>query len=217
MRDGLILDFAGVLTNSTEECFLGFCQRESLPHEALLDVLANNVSVRRLRVGLETGRIGQRRFEDGLARGLGVAAEGLMSRILEDLRPNATMLEIVRRARDSGLRTACLSNSWGRAPYDPYAAWPLEECFDEVVFSHETGLRKPDPESYRLACRRIDLPPARCVLVDDTRANLPGAADIGLATVLFQNSAQAVLELRSLLGPLAPLSPLQPAAGGVRQ
>ena len=91
-----------------------------------------------------------------------------------------------------------LTNSWGTDPYDPYASYHLDEHYDAVVISGEVGLRKPDPAIYLLAAEKLGLPASWCVFVDDVAANLPAAAELGMATVHHVNSTATVRELDRL-------------------
>ncbi len=91
-----------------------------------------------------------------------------------------------------------ITNSWGTDPYDPYASYHLSEQYDAVVISGEVGLRKPDPAIYLLAAEKLGLPASQCVFVDDVAANLPAAAELGMATVHHVNSTATVRELDRL-------------------
>jgi len=91
-----------------------------------------------------------------------------------------------------------ITNSWGTDPDDPYAGYHLSEHYDAVIISGEVGLRKPDPAIYLLAAEKLGLPASWCVFVDDVAANLPAAAELGMATVHHVNSTATVRELDRL-------------------
>jgi putative hydrolase of the HAD superfamily len=131
---------------------------------------------------------------------LGLQAHGLIAQLLADLRPEPRMLAVVASARQAGVRVAVISNSWGSEPYDPYAGWRLASFADAVVISHEVGMRKPEPDIYRLACERIGLPPAACVLVDDIADNLPPARWLGMQIIHHIEVDATIGELERLLG-----------------
>ncbi len=82
--------------------------------------------------------------------------------------------------------------------------WPLLDfasIFDTVVDSHEVGMRKPNPEIYRLTLDRIGAAPARTVFLDDLQANVDAANDVGMHGVLVeQDSAGAIARARLLTG-----------------
>ena len=58
---------------------------------------------------------------------------------------------------------------------------PYLHMFDGVLASCDVGLLKPDPEIYRLFLRRFDLQAGECLFIDDVRANIEGAARVGIA------------------------------------
>lgn len=109
-------------------------------------------------------------------------------------------MRVVRDARDAGIKAAVLSNSLGRAPFDPYAAWDLTGNFDVVVLSHEVGIRKPDPAIYRLTAERMGLKPAECVFADDTEINLETAVTLGMTPVYSLEEDILAARLRLALG-----------------
>jgi hypothetical protein len=73
---------------------------------------------------------------------------------------------------NAGVRVGVITNSWGTAPYDPYAAYQLDQQFDAVVISSQVGLRKPEPAVYRRAADELVVPLGRIMFVDDIVANL---------------------------------------------
>jgi putative hydrolase of the HAD superfamily len=108
------------------------------------------------------------------------------------------------KARKAGIRVGVITNSWGTEPCDPYEGYQFNERYDALVVSSEVGVRKPDPAIYRLAADKLGITPSRCVFVDDVAANLPPAAELGMATILYVDSSRTIVELRRILGvPLA--------------
>jgi epoxide hydrolase-like predicted phosphatase len=112
-------------------------------------------------------------------------------------RPDEEMVAAVRTARDHGIKTGLISNSWGTRRYDRQQ---LLELFDGVVISGEVGMRKPAPEMYTLGAERIGVAPAQCVFVDDLTFNLEPAAQLGMATVHHTKGERTIAELEQLFG-----------------
>lgn len=195
---GLLLDFGGVVTTDFYGALRAFCRREGLPANAIEKALSTETGKRAL-AEVESGMISQREYELALAGLLGLNSHRLLTRALADLRPCLEVAALVRRARAAGIATAVLSNSWGTGNFDPYEGYDLEKHFDAVIISDRIGLRKPDPAIYLLAARLIDVPPDRCVFVDDTGRNLPPARELGMATVLFSDAGTGVAEIERLL------------------
>lgn len=197
VRRGLLIDFGGVLTTSVFASFAAFEQTEGLDRLAVARLLREDPRAAKLLVGLETGGAADSVFEGEFAALLGVSPEGLIKRLLGGTRPERGMIDAVRELRRAGVRTALVSNSWGAASYP---AGLLNDLFDAVVISGQVGLRKPDPEIYRLAVQKVGLDPAECVFVDDLPSNIGPAAQLGMGTIRHTDPAATITQLASIFG-----------------
>ena len=72
--------------------------------------------------------------------------------------PNHELITYFRRLRDR-CPTAILSNSFVGARPREEAHLGLDGLCDTVVYSHEVGFYKPEPEIYLLTSERLGLPP----------------------------------------------------------
>jgi epoxide hydrolase-like predicted phosphatase len=197
-RQGLILDYGGVLTSSPFASFEAFCAVEGLAPTAVRDRFRDDPEARALLAGIETGKLTAAEFEPAFAALLEVESERLLQRMFGGMAPDAAMIDGVRTIRRAGVRIGLLSNSVGDAAV--YDRALLAELFDGWVISSEVGLRKPDPAIYELAAEQIGLPPRACVYVDDLPGNLKPARALGMATVLHRGDAAATLaEVQAVL------------------
>jgi putative hydrolase of the HAD superfamily len=197
---GLLLDFGGVITSSLSGRMAEFCLAAGLAGDAFAQALTRSVEGREIAAAAEAGRVPQREFELMVARQLGLPADGLIESVISGLRPRPEVLDLAAKARAAGVATAVLSNSWGGGGFDVYTGYDLAGLFDVVVISDEVGLRKPEPEIYRLAAHKLGLSPADCVFVDDTAANLVTARELGMAGVHFTGEAAELAEVARLIG-----------------
>ena len=194
---GLLVDWGGVLTTDVFDAFRAFCASEGLEPDTLRQRFREDPSSRDLLIALETGELDEDGFEPRFAEVLGVEPEGLIERIFAGAGPDEQMLAAVGRARDQGVRTGLISNSWGTRRYDREL---LARLFDGVVISGEVGIRKPSPEIYTLGAEKLGLDPSACVFVDDLPFNLKPAAELGMATVRHTTAPETIAELEQLLG-----------------
>lgn len=123
---GLIVDWGGVLTTDINSSVRRWADRHAvdlsayaeimrgwLGPEAELEAMVNPIHA------LERGEIEVPHFEEMLAgelarrTGSDVAADGLLARMFDEFEHAHDMNALVRRARDAGIQTALLSNSWG--------------------------------------------------------------------------------------------------------
>jgi putative hydrolase of the HAD superfamily len=196
--NGLIFDFFGVLTSNMVEVIECFEDREKLPRGTFLRAWADPRG-QELFARLELGEISQTDWNVGYAALMGVAADDLMSRYLYDAFPAYEMLKLARQARGAGYKTAVLSNSLGRTPYDPYAGFDLSGTFDAVVMSADHGVRKPDQAIFQLVVDQLGLTAPECVFADDSEPNLAAASGMGMTVVFAIDEREAVARLRQLL------------------
>ena len=199
--EGLLLDFGGVVTTDFFAASGAHCERLGLSHDSFRNLVTADPQGRELYHQVERGELSQPAFEQKIAQLLGVQPTGLIQGLLADLRPEPLIAEAVARTRTAGIRVGVITNSWGTAPYDPYAAYQLDQQFDAVVISSQVGLRKPEPAIYRRAADELAVPPwGRIMFVDDIVANLQPAHELGMAVIHHVDPARTVRELERLLG-----------------
>ena len=197
-RRGLLVDYGGVLTTDVFSSFTAFCQAEGLEPDLVAHHFRSNPEARQLLFDLEVGRITEQDFEPRFAAVIGVAEPaGLIDRLFAGMHPDHAMVNAVHAAKDAGVRTGLISNSWGKGRYDR-SQFPV--LFDGVVISGEVGLHKPQPEIFELGAERIGLPPFECVFVDDLRENCAGAEAVGMTAVLHRQTDQTIASVEELLG-----------------
>jgi putative hydrolase of the HAD superfamily len=100
-------------------------------------------------------------------------------------RPKPDAVPVLAWLRDEGYLVALVSMC---APDTPpmWHASPMSAYVDVVVFSSETGLRKPDAEIYLRATEGLGVEPSDCLYVGDgSYRELTGAAAVGMHPVLI--------------------------------
>lgn len=128
------------------------------------------------------------------------------------LRPG--IARIMREARSEGVRLAIVTNASLKTlrPVLRYSMGPELAAEVEIIASgEEVQNKKPAPDLYQLAMRRLNLEPHECVVLEDSEMGLRAAVSAGLAAVvtinrdtLEQDFSQAALVVSSLGEPGAP-------------
>jgi epoxide hydrolase-like predicted phosphatase len=78
--------------------------------------------------------------------------------------------------------------------------WGFEDVTDDIVYSHEVGLRKPDPAIYALTAERLGVQPHEIVFLDDVVANVEAARRAGWHAVLHVDTATSIVEIEAVIG-----------------
>lgn len=108
------------------------------------------------------------------------------------------MIEFVRSLRPA-YRTGLLSNAIDGARREESRRCGFDTLTDDLVYSHEAHLAKPDPAIYRLACERLGVEPAQTVFVDDRLENVAAAVDLGMHGFLnVDDTAATIARVRAL-------------------
>jgi putative hydrolase of the HAD superfamily len=110
------------------------------------------------------------------------------------LEPRPDALETLAELRRRGHRLALISVCSQDVPH-VWDETPFAGALDELVFSCDVGISKPDPRIYEIACERLGVEPAECLFVGDgANDELPGAERVGMTA----------LQLRAPGEPLTP-------------
>ena len=82
-----------------------------------------------------------------------------------------------------------------------WAMMPFDEWFDDVVDSHEVGLRKPNPAIYQLALARLGADAERTAFLDDVATNVSAAQSVGIRGVwVEEDPTEAIAAVRRMAG-----------------
>jgi HAD superfamily hydrolase (TIGR01509 family) len=196
----LILDIGGVLELTPRTGWLArWDERLGLPL---------GTADRRLTDVWEAGEIGtvtENEVREQVAARLGlgpVDTESFLADLWDEYlgRPNTELIDYV-----AGLRRHCrlgiLSNSFVGARELETAAYGFDRLVDEIVYSHEIGVRKPDPRAFAVTCARLQVRPGDCLFVDDFAPNIEAARAAGMQAHLFLDNAGTVARIAVHLDP----------------
>jgi epoxide hydrolase-like predicted phosphatase len=174
-----------------------------------------------VRLGLAEGEVGRRLADVWAAGAIGVVAEDEVRQAISDRlgvareqadaimadfweqylgTGNSELIEYCRELRPR-YRTGILSNSFVGAREREQAAYGFEDLVDDIIYSHEVGMNKPEPRIYELTCARLDVRPEEMIFLDDVEPNVAAARAIGIHGIHYRDNAQAIAEIEELLTP----------------
>ncbi len=111
---------------------------------------------------------------------------------------DAELVEFARGLRPA-YTTGIISNSADGARREEQARYGFEQLVDEIIYSHEVGVAKPDTRIYELACGRLGVQPAELVFLDDMQYCVEGAASLGIHAVLHRSTPESIAAIQALL------------------
>jgi putative hydrolase of the HAD superfamily len=209
MIKAVLWDFGGVITTSPFIAFNRFEIENNIPRDFIRGINATNPETNAWAL-FESSRISLEEFdrkfeEETRAAGYPVPGKKILEFLSGDIRPK--MVRALKTCKQHFL-LGCITNNMrsGEGPAmvktDEKAARIQEimEMFDVIVESSKEGIRKPDPEIYRIVLSRMDVLGEQTVFLDDLGINLKPAKAMGMKTIKVLNEAQALKELAQHTG-----------------
>ena len=205
MIEAVLWDFGGVLTSSPFEAFARFERERGLPPDFLRRVNTRN-HLENAWARLERAEIDIVAFDEEFAaesRAMGHEVRGADVIPLLSGDPRPEMIEALRRIKQRGLKTGCITNNVVVVATDsPRTIYKAEimTLFDRVIESAKVGLRKPDPRIYAMMAEALGIEPRACVYLDDLGINLKPARALGMTTIKVVEPGAAIDELERAVG-----------------
>ncbi len=111
-----------------------------------------------------------------------------------EFQANEAMIALARSLRESGVRTGMLTNNVReiRPHWWSVAEWTA--LVDDIVDSHEVGIRKPNPAIYHLALERLGAVASRTAFLDDILSNVQAATRVGMVGIHVEGLGEAAID-----------------------
>ena len=193
MYKNVIFDIGGVMVDFDPKDFLleRFC--DAAVEEKVYRLTFGSDTWQKLDAGLCS------RYEGDQAMLAAARAEGCafeVQEVLENwtsiLRVRRRMVELVRRLKNHGYCVYYLSN----IPSDILPLLMrrgLEGVFDGGVASCDVHINKPDPRIYRRLLEQYQLNAGECIFIDDNRANVQTAFQLGMNSIQMKDSVDTLV------------------------
>jgi len=115
-----------------------------------------------------------------------VLFDGLCER--SDLRAMDGVRELIAEVRTWGIPMAITSSAVGSSIDAILRRLKLRDAFALIVDGSEVQHGKPDPEAYLLTARKLGVPPADCVVFEDSHVGVVAAKRAGMFCVAVRNA-----------------------------
>jgi putative hydrolase of the HAD superfamily len=100
---------------------------------------------------------------------------------------NRDMLAYILLLQNSTIKTAVLSNMTFDILNHIQATYPWINNFNTSIFSCEHQITKPDKRLYKICIKALQVDPANCLFIDDTKQNIVAAQELGIQAIQFLN------------------------------
>ena len=113
-------------------------------------------------------------------------------------RLNVELFDYATELRSSA-GVAILSNSVDGARNEEERRFGFSAVFDPILYSHETGLLKPEPEAYENALERIGVDASDVFFIDDHEICAEGARAVGMNAIVHRDNPTTIAAIEEFL------------------
>ncbi|MGA2323360.1 MAG: HAD family phosphatase [Sedimentisphaerales bacterium] len=193
--NAVIFDWGGVLIEDPAPALFKYCAN-ALGVSKELYVIAFDICMN----DFQTGAVTEQQFWMNMTKRLKVPmpkANSLWSDAFAAAYiPKQEMFSLASRLRKAGCKTAILSNT--EKPVAELINKLKYDAFDVIVLSCLEGTAKPEGKIYDITLDRLGIPARQTLFIDDKQANIEGAKQAGLQTILFKNTEKLKKEVAGL-------------------
>ena len=92
--------------------------------------------------------------------------------------------ELLIKLKELKIQTAIITDLTSQIQFRKIIFFGLEDLFDFIVTSEESGCDKPNPDSFKLLIEKLNLSPHECWMIgDNLNADIKGANEFGLVSI----------------------------------
>lgn len=139
------------------------------------------------------GKISREEVLENISKNLKISKKELIkiySQVYaQEFKQNQELLKKAFELKKVGYKIAVLSDQWHLSK-ESLIPEKIYKNFNIVIASCETGIRKPNPEIYKLVLKKLKIKPKQALFIDNQKWNISPAKKLGMKTILFKNNKQ---------------------------
>lgn len=183
----IIFDCFGVLTTDSWRAFV-----DSLPPGQVDEA-------RYLNRQRDMGLLDNETFIKDVKDLTGSAPVDIESQLKHEIVKNNALIDYIAELKREGYKIGMVSNIASNWIRESLLTPTEQELFDEMIFSFEVGMAKPDPRIFILACERLRVSAHEAVMIDDVESYCEAAKAEGLHAINFTDLGKLKTELTAIL------------------
>ena len=200
----LILDFGGVISlPQNSKNLYNILQTSNLEHNDFMKVYLNQ------RANYDNGQITGKQYWLNILQYYGFESKipKIPNLIKEDIASwtviNDSMIQFISEIRGKFFKLAIISNMNNDVLEYLRVNFRWFELFDELIFSCEVGINKPNREIYKTCLRELNLSACDCLFVDDSLENVRAAKELDMHAIQFGTMSEFIIEFNGKFYPIS--------------
>lgn len=186
MIKAIIFDCFGVLTTDSWRAFTA-----TLPPD-------QRDRASELNRAYDAGMISLAEFLQGIQEATGRQPDLIENLLDNDIVKNTALLKYIAELKPH-YKIGMISNiatNWVR---EKLLTPEEQQLFNDMVFSYEVRVAKPDPRIFHLATQRLGVEANECVFIDDIDRYCEVATEVGMRAIVYQDFGQMQADLTEIL------------------
>ncbi len=183
----LVFDLSGVFFNDGLKAAVKIISDKFKLNPKKVEFVLNGSFAQKYRTGLVTTKKFWKDARDYLQVD---DIENIKRIFFESYHPHKDLVQLLQSLKKKKIKTAYLSNS----PQDRVEfldkKYHFISLFDFGLFSFEAKSWKPEMEIYQKFLKKFNLKPEDVIYIDDRERDLKPAIELGMRTILFENTNQ---------------------------
>ena len=196
--EAVIFDMGGVFINTFDHSARqSMAQRYGISEKELDRIVFHNS----LSADAEKGLYSKEELLERMAQQVGIKMEDATAFYMEYFSKDEEDAELVAfvRTLKPHYKLGLLSNAYPGTREWMQKYHTFLDLFEISFFSAEAGMRKPEPEFFRLILDAMQVEPQNTLFVDDFPENIAGAQQLGMQTVWYTDREKCTPLLKELL------------------
>lgn len=196
--EAVIFDMGGVFINTFDHSARqSMAQRYGISEKELDRIVFHNS----LSADAEKGLYSKEELLERMAQQVGIKMEDATAFYMEYFSKDEEDAELVAfvRTLKPHYKLGLLSNAYPGTREWMQKYHTFLNLFEISFFSAEAGMRKPEPEFFRLILDAMQVEPQKTLFVDDFPENIAGAQQLGMQTVWYTDREKCIPLLKELL------------------
>ncbi len=189
----VIFDFAGVLT--TNRCWPGLA--EKLSKKLSIDKTLIQERLYSKEDPLLLGNQTTKDFWEKNMKDIKIPLDAFLEEFASWYELNQETLDLAKFLKKS-FKVVIFSDNFDAATPSIRKDPALKGIFEEMFFSNEMHLMKPQEESFKQVLKELGLNPEECVFIDDKEKNMLHPKNLGIHPIVFKSIGQVKQELEAL-------------------
>jgi putative hydrolase of the HAD superfamily len=174
-------DHTGVIVGMSAQKFHEvICNRINVSKEVFIKAYLNN------NLSFNQGKINKLEFWTRVLREVNKYEflQGVLEIVDRPRDINKDIIEVVNELKIKGYKLGILSNDTDEGAKIIRRDEHLEDLFDLILVSAETGLAKPKKEAFLDFADKLNVLPKEILFIDDAKSNIETAHQLGMDTIL---------------------------------